>query len=125
MMNITLSTENTRQWATLASGTMGYLLSVQRYLTMNHFYITQPSDSSMSFFPDNTVDEFTIKLLERIILDGDYEVALTEFIYPHSFSNIRNEDRSLYMEVRRSHDGSLETRYLLDNDYYENTSEFL
>lgn len=92
---------------------------------MSHFYITLPSDSSMSFFPNNTVAEFTTKLPDRIILDGDYEVALTELIYTHSFSNIRNEDRSLYMEVRRSHDGSLETRYMLDNDYYENTSEFL
>jgi hypothetical protein len=92
---------------------------------MSHFYITLPSDSSMSFFPNNTVAEFTTKLPDRIILDGDYEVALSELIYPHSFSNIRNDDRSLYMEIRRSNDGSLESRYILDNDYYENTSEFL
>ena len=71
----------------------------------------------MSFFPNNTVAEFTTKLPDRIILDGDYEVALTELIYPQSFSNIRNEDRSMYMEVRRSYDGALETRYMLDNDY--------
>ena len=74
----------------------------------------------MSFFPNNTVAEFTTKLPDRIVLDGVYEVALTELIYPHSFSNIRNDDRSLYMEVRRSNDGSLESRYMLDNDYYEN-----
>jgi hypothetical protein len=78
----------------------------------------------MSFFPNNTVAEFTTKLHERIILDGDSEVALTELIYTHSFSHIRNDDRSLYMEERRGHDGSLETIYILDNDYYENTSEF-
>jgi hypothetical protein len=51
----------------------------------------------MSFFLYNAVAEFTTKLPERIILDGVYEIALTELIYPHSFSNIRNEDRSLCM----------------------------
>ena len=85
---------------------------------MSHFYITLPSDSSMSFFPNNTVAEFTTKLPDRIFLDGDYEVALSELIYPHSFSNIRNDDRSLYIEVRRSNDGSLESRYMLDGQQH-------
>jgi hypothetical protein len=55
----------------------------------------------MSYFPENTVAEFTTKLSERIVLDGQYEVALAELIYPHSLDNIRNHDGSLYVDVYR------------------------
>jgi hypothetical protein len=47
----------------------------------------------MSYFPENTVAEVTI------VLDGQYEVALAELIYPHSFDNSRNYDGSLYVDV--------------------------
>jgi hypothetical protein len=91
---------------------------------MTHFYVTLPSDSSMSYFPENTVAEFTTKLSERIVLDGQYEVALAELIYPHSFDNIRNYDGSLYVDVYR-YDGTRIVRYNLASSYYENESEFL
>jgi hypothetical protein len=70
---------------------------------MSHVYITLPSDRSMSFFPNNTIAEFTTKLPETVTLDGDYEVALVELIYPFSFSNIQNGDSSLYMEVKNQY----------------------
>jgi hypothetical protein len=92
---------------------------------MSHFYITLPSDSSMSFFPNNTIAEFTTKLPETVTLDGDYEVALVELIYPSSFSNIQNGDSSLYMEVKNQYDGSVESRFFPATDYYENETEFL
>ena len=92
---------------------------------MSHFYVTLPSDSSMSFIPNNTVAEFTTKLPEAITLDGDYEVALVELIYPFSFNNIRNTDRSLFVEVKNAMDGSVESRYFLPTDYYEDETDFL
>ena len=54
---------------------------------MAHFYVTLPSDNSIKFYPNNTVAHFTTKLPHRIRLDGDYEVGLAEFIYPHSWFN--------------------------------------
>jgi uncharacterized protein (UPF0276 family) len=78
----------------------------------------------MSYFPEKTVAEYTTKLSERIVLDGQYEVALAELIYPHSFDNIRNYDGSLYVDVYR-YDGSCIARYNLASNYYENESEFL
>ena len=54
---------------------------------MSQFYITLPSDSSMNVFPNNTVAHFKTKLAERVHLEGKYEVALTEFIYPNSWIN--------------------------------------
>ena len=59
---------------------------------MNHFYVTLPSDSSVKYFPDNTVAHFTTRLPHRIRLDGDYEVGLAEFIYPYSWFNFTNDD---------------------------------
>jgi hypothetical protein len=41
----------------------------------------------MNIYPKNTVAKFTTKLPDRIVLDGEYEVALTEILYPASFKN--------------------------------------
>lgn len=50
------------------------------------FYVTLPSNSSMDLYPDNTMTEFTILLKEPIKLDVQYEVALVELTYKHSWS---------------------------------------
>lgn len=90
---------------------------------MGHLYVTLPCDSSLSSFPNNTVAEFTTKLSERVRLDGEYEVALAELIYPHSFHNMRNDDKSLYLQFSRN-DGNVVFEYLMESAYYGNESEF-
>lgn len=67
---------------------------------MTHFHVTLPSDSSLSYFPNNTVAHFTTKLSERIRLDGDYEVGLAEIIYPHSWYNLDNLTRQYWVGVK-------------------------
>jgi hypothetical protein len=47
----------------------------------NHFHITLPSNSSLEFYPQNTIVRFTVKLPETIQLDGDFEFGLAEIIY--------------------------------------------
>ena len=37
----------------------------------------------MEYFPDNTLANFRVKLGKPLILEGQYDVALTEIIYPH------------------------------------------
>jgi hypothetical protein len=77
---------------------------------MNQFYLTLPSNSvdvknrhrqnAATSLPgppsqedaDNTQSEFRIRLPQRIVLDGDWEVALSEIIYPHSWFNIDRSD---------------------------------
>ena len=54
---------------------------------MNQFYVVLSSDSSINYYPDNTVAHFKTKLAHPICTDGDYEVALTELIYPMSYHN--------------------------------------
>lgn len=52
------------------------------------FYVTLPSNSSMTFFPNNTCTHFMTKLQSPIQLDGPHEVALTEVILPYNWSRI-------------------------------------
>ena len=49
------------------------------------FYITLPGNASMDLFPQNTLTHFKTKLSSPIQLDGDYEVALTEIMFPFNW----------------------------------------
>jgi hypothetical protein len=53
------------------------------------FYLTLPSNSSVAYFPNNTVENFRVKLAETIVLPGQWEVALTELHCPHTWSTLR------------------------------------
>ena len=54
-------------------------------MDVRHFYTILPSDSSMIYYPDNTVTCFTTKLPREIVLDGKWEVGLSEISIPLSF----------------------------------------
>ena len=43
----------------------------------------------MEIFPSNTVANFKVKLPEIVSLTGDWEVALVEIQYAHTWSTIR------------------------------------
>ena len=53
------------------------------------FYLTLPSNSSIAYFENNTVANFRVKLAETIVLPGQWEVALTELYYPHTWSTLK------------------------------------
>ena len=48
-----------------------------------HMYVVLPSNSSMEYYPDNTLANFKVKLGRPLVLSTPYEVALVEMIYPH------------------------------------------
>ena len=52
------------------------------------FYPQLPSDSRLDTFLDNTLAEYRVGLPQTITLEGEWEVALTEIHYPHSWNNI-------------------------------------
>jgi len=55
---------------------------------MSHFYMTLPSNSSGEYYPDNTVARYTTKLANKIELEGDWEVGLTEISIPSAVDNV-------------------------------------
>lgn len=52
------------------------------------FYVTLPSDSSMNYFPENKISHYFTRLPMPLDLKGEWEVGLTELIYPHTWRNI-------------------------------------
>jgi hypothetical protein len=49
------------------------------------FYVTFPSNASHADYETNTKTNFKIKLKLPVYLEGNYEVALVEFMYPVSW----------------------------------------
>ncbi|VDO13141.1 unnamed protein product [Brugia timori] len=75
----------------------------------NNFYVTLPSNSSLHYYPDNTLAKYTTKLHRRIILDStDWEVALVEIQYPTLFETI-TDSKDMWIQYSGK----------LPNGYYE------
>ena len=86
-------------------------------------HITLPSDSSMQYYPDNTIAHYVTKLPERIHLDGDYEIGLAEIIYPHSWYNIDNYDDKYWFALTLV--GTMSAKQYLPSGYYNSPDEFV
>ena len=52
------------------------------------FYLTLPSNSSMTFHPENTLTHYFTQLPKTIQLDGEWEVGLAEIQFPHTWNNV-------------------------------------
>ena len=48
---------------------------------MTHFYVTLPSNSSMNYYPENTVTKYKTHFAQPISLEGDWGVGLFEIEY--------------------------------------------
>ena len=55
---------------------------------MSRFYVTLPSNSSIEYYPDNTVACYTTKLVDKIELEGEWEVGLAEISIPTAVDNV-------------------------------------
>jgi len=64
----------------------------------NQFYMILPSNSSMSAFPDNTTACFTTLLPQEINLKGNWEVGLSEILFPRTFLHVSSEDKLIIVE---------------------------
>lgn len=52
-------------------------------------FLTLPSNSSLEFFPQNSLSAYRTKLPTHVDLrDGEWEVGLSEILYPHTWYNV-------------------------------------
>ena len=51
------------------------------------FYITLPSNSSLDDFPENTLTHYTTRLKTPLRLNGNYEVALAQILFPRNWKH--------------------------------------
>ena len=68
------------------------------------FYLHLPSNASLDKFPENTLTEYRVCLPQTISLTGEWEVALTEIHYPHSWNNVQgNFENRFYLRDQELH----------------------
>lgn len=79
----------------------------------DQFFITLPSNSSFTFFPENTTACYTTQLSQRISLNGSWEVALVEFHCPLTIKNVSNSNNIVYFVK----DGIYIQKYHITNGY--------
>lgn len=60
-------------------------------MTDDHFYLTLPSGGANS--------RYVVNLPERIRLNDDYEMSISEIIYPHTWYNVDNDDKKYWIGV--------------------------
>lgn len=98
---------------------------------MTHFYMHLPSNSSESFFPDNTMAQYVTRLMNRVELEGDWEVGLSEILFTKSWHNLgRNEYMTIeFPEASGGKDGyrPVKWRYKVRicEGYYNNADELV
>ena len=94
IVSLCIHDRNTCLWSSLMSGSVGYRLpnpSIKR--KENDVVPHDPSIySSMNTFPDNKVNHYVTALSNRIELDGDWEVALSEILFQRNWYNIQEDE---------------------------------
>ncbi|PIK55219.1 hypothetical protein BSL78_07949 [Apostichopus japonicus] len=87
---------------------------------MASFYVTLPSNSSPTVYPNNTLTNYRVKLPQPISLEGQWEVGLAEMIYPHQWYNI---DKFIkYSYTVNGHQWWSKT---IDPGFYEDTASLV
>ena len=66
------------------------------------FTIELSSNPSMSIYSDNTLASFRTALPAVVVLDGTWEVALSEVVYPSSFHNVVEGKFDFYRPPKKS-----------------------
>jgi hypothetical protein len=99
--NLTVESENSTLWTALLSSFLGYPL-LSPTMKTKHVYLTLPSNSSMNYFPSNTLTHYTTKLPKIMDLDGTWQIGLAEIHYPHSWYNVKNKEAWLKVHFTRS-----------------------
>ena len=90
---------------------------------MTHFYVTLPSNSSMQYYPENTVTKYKTHLAQPISLEGDWEVGLSEIEYHRTWYNVEEKDSKIRFEHIK--DGRVVSEKIhIPLGYYTNIEEF-
>lgn len=92
------------------------------------FYLTLPSNTGQN----KHAASFRITLPRRIQLSGEWEVALSELIYPHSWYNVRAPDNIFYILFKGENEGiapipqsALTLRCSIPEGYYNSANDLM
>ena len=68
----------------------------------DNFYIVLPSNSSISYFPDNTTTRFITRLPQQLHLHGEWGVSLNDIQIPMTFLHLPKTYETHYINVSSS-----------------------
>jgi len=85
-------------------------------MSLRRFYLTLLSNSSVNYYPSNTVAQYTTKLPQVMELEGDWEVALAEISVPFPLPNVT---RDTHFFTLRSTNNDETHKYTLRWGYYD------
>ena len=77
------------------------------------FYLTLPSNSSLSIFPFNNQSQFTTNLPQEINLEGQWEVGLAEIQFNNNYTILEND--LMYITIKKKHFSPPATGYTYKN----------
>lgn len=80
---------------------------------MNEFYLTLPSNCSMTEMPKNKTSSFTVNLPRYITLEGDWYVSLVDIHFPYTFFNVSDGNNSITI-----HFGHQESIVIIEPGWY-------
>lgn len=60
----------------------------------DNFYVVLPSNSSTSYFPDNTTTHFITRLPQQLRLQGEWGVSLTDIQIPMTFLHFPKDEKT-------------------------------
>ena len=89
-------------------------------------YLTLPSNSSLSYFPENNAGHFFTKLPQTQNFGDDYEVGLAEIQFSNNYQNITNN--SVWFEYEEPRYAGVERnskRIMVSNGLYETNGQFI
>ena len=89
---------------------------------MSRFYLTLPSNSSMDYYPHNTVAQYTTKLNSSIELDGEWEVGLVEISFPINIENVARRE-CFFKIYTPSYPNSARVKIILPSGHYSTFEE--
>lgn len=69
-------------------------------MSEDSFYLTLLSNSSSSYYTDNTTANFLTKLPRTIKLEGEWVVGIVEFQYPCSMYNVQEHENIIYIKKK-------------------------
>ena len=90
---------------------------------MSSFTVELVSNASFDCYPNSTLSSFTNFLPEQINLDGEWEVAITELLYPSLYQNI-TEGKFFYLD-EATPDTKPSDYYTLDPGLYPSISDIV
>ena len=88
------------------------------------FYLHLPSNASLDKFSNNTLTEYRVCLPQTTSLTGEWEVALTEIHYPHSWNNIQGNFENRFYLRNQELDGMWEP-LIVPPGYYSSVADLI